>query len=180
MAPALLWFLSGSLLLLLALSGLDNDGLLLLAGLCGLLLSLVLIALPSLAGVGQLLLFLTLVVVSYAGLRRWARQQRERPVPPSAAAERAEPTPETSAKRTCLTPARPAAGAAMPRVDSHHYPLVLALRTQAQEALRYWTEVCEHYEAHRGNATPQDEARSGEIIDLITRQQRHQVNAPTQ
>lgn len=90
MAPALLWFLSGSLLLLLALLGLDNDGLLLLAGLCGLLLSLVVIALPSLAAVGQSLLFLALVVAGYAGLRRWARQQRERPVPPSAAAERAE------------------------------------------------------------------------------------------
>jgi len=90
MAPALLWFLSGSLLLLLALSGLDNDGLLLLVGLCGLLLSLVVIALPSLAAVGQLLLFLALVLAAYAGLRRWARQQRERPVPASAAAERAE------------------------------------------------------------------------------------------
>ncbi len=90
MAPPLLWFLSAVALLLLALLGVDNDGLLLVAGLCGLLLTLVAIALPLLAPGIQLLLFVALVVAGYALLRRWARGQRERPVQLSAAAERAE------------------------------------------------------------------------------------------
>ena len=90
MAPPLLWFLSAAALLLLALLGVDNDGLLLVAGLCGLLLTLLVIAVPLLPPVVQVLLFVGLVVVGYALLRRWARLQRERPVPLSAAAERAE------------------------------------------------------------------------------------------
>lgn len=90
MAPPLLWFLSGAALLLLTLLGVDNDGLLLVAGLCGLLLTLVAIALPLLPPVAQVLLFVGLVVVGYGLLRRWARQQRERSVPASAAAETAE------------------------------------------------------------------------------------------
>lgn len=90
MAPSLLWFLSGAALLLLALLGADNDGLLLVAGLCALLLTLVAIALPLLPPVAQVVLFVVLVVVSYSLLRRWARQQRERRVPASAAAETAE------------------------------------------------------------------------------------------
>lgn len=90
MAPPLLWFLSAMALLLLALLGADNDGLLLVAGLCGLLLTLVAIALPLLPPLAQVLLFVALVVMGYALLRRWARRQRERPVALSAAAERAE------------------------------------------------------------------------------------------
>jgi hypothetical protein len=90
MAPPLLWFLSAVVLLLLALLGADNDGLLLVAGLCGLLLTLVVIALPPLSPVAQVLLFVALVVGGYALLRNWARRQRERPVALSAAAERAE------------------------------------------------------------------------------------------
>jgi len=90
MAPPLLWFLSAAVLLLLALLGADNDGLLLVAGLCGLLLTLVAIALPLLPPLAQVLLFVTLVVVGYGLLRHWARQQRERSVPLSAAAETAE------------------------------------------------------------------------------------------
>lgn len=90
MAPPLLWFLSAMALLLLTLLGVDNDGLLLVAGLCALLLTLVAIGLPFVAPVAQVLLFVVLVVSGYALLRRWARQQRERPRPLSAAAERAE------------------------------------------------------------------------------------------
>lgn len=90
MAPPLLWFLSAAGLLLLSLSGVDNDGLLLVAGLCGLLLSLVVIALPWLPPLVQVLVFVALVVGGYALLRHWARRQRERPVAVSAAAERAE------------------------------------------------------------------------------------------
>ena len=90
MAPPLLWFLSGAVLLLLTLLGVDNDGLLLVAGLCALLLTLVAIALPSLVAAGQVLLFAALVLLGYGGLRRWARGQRERSVLPPAAAERAE------------------------------------------------------------------------------------------
>ncbi len=90
MAPPLLWFLSAAALLLLALLGVDNDGLLLVAGLCGLLLTLVAIALPWLPPVAQVLLFVALVVMGYSLLRRWARQQRERSLPPSTAAETAE------------------------------------------------------------------------------------------
>jgi inner membrane protein len=90
MAPSLVWFLSGSVLLLLTLLGIDNDGLLLVAGLCALLLTLVAIVLPSMVAVGQVLLFVALVAAGYAGLRRWARSQRERSVLPTAAAERAE------------------------------------------------------------------------------------------
>lgn len=89
MAPPLLWFLSATALLLLAVLGADNDGLLLVAGLCGLLLTLVAIALPWLPPLAQVLLFVVLVVVGYGLLRHWARQQRERRVPASTAAETA-------------------------------------------------------------------------------------------
>lgn len=90
MAPPLLWFLSAAALLLLALLGVDNDGLLLVAGLCGLLLTLVVIALPLLPPFVQVLMYVVLVVAGYALLRRWARSQRERPVALSATAERAQ------------------------------------------------------------------------------------------
>ncbi len=90
MPPPLVWFLSGAALLLLALLGADNDGLLLVAGLCSLLLTLVAIALPLLPPVAQVVLFVALVAAGYSLLRRWARQQRERSVPASAAAETAE------------------------------------------------------------------------------------------
>ena len=78
MAPPLLWFLSAVVLLLLALLGADNDGLLLVAGLCGLLLTLVAITLPWLPPLAQVLLFVLVVVAGYGLLRRWACQQHER------------------------------------------------------------------------------------------------------
>ncbi|MFM7312850.1 MAG: NfeD family protein [Cyanobium sp.] len=90
MAPPLLWFLSAVTLLLLALLGVDNDGLLLVAGLGGLLLTLVAIGLPLLPPLVQMSLFLLLVAAGYGWLRRWSRRQRERSVRPSAAAESAE------------------------------------------------------------------------------------------
>jgi membrane protein implicated in regulation of membrane protease activity len=90
MAPSLLWFLIAAALLLLTLLGIDTDGLLLMAGLAALLLTLVTILLPLLPTLLQVLLFAGLVVGGYLLLRRWARQQREGPLPQSAAAERAE------------------------------------------------------------------------------------------
>lgn len=90
MAPSLLWFASAALLLLLTLLGVDNDGLLLVAGLAALLLTLVAILLPLLPPSLRLILFVGLVVTGYALLRRWSAGQREGALPLSAAAERAE------------------------------------------------------------------------------------------
>lgn len=89
MAPPLLWFLAGALLLGLALSGVDSDGLLLVGGLASLLLTLVTIAL-SLPAVLQVLLYGALVSVGYVLLRRWDRRHPERPLPPTDSSGRAE------------------------------------------------------------------------------------------
>jgi len=90
MAPPLLWFLSALVLLLLSLLGEDADGLLLVAGVCGLLLTLVAIGFPGWPAAVQVLLYVALVGAGYGLLRRWSRQQRELPLSLSASAERAE------------------------------------------------------------------------------------------
>lgn len=89
MAPPLLWFLSGCLLLVLALVGLDNDGLLLVAGVSGLLLTLLasLVAVPLSL---QLLLFSVLVGLGYGLLRSLDRRARDRQPPIASGGERAE------------------------------------------------------------------------------------------
>ena len=89
LTPPLIWLLVGAGLLLLALTGLDTDGLLLIAGLSGLLLTVVsvLVAMPL---AFQVLLFLGLVSLGYGWLRRWDRRQRDRALPASPRAEWAE------------------------------------------------------------------------------------------
>jgi membrane protein implicated in regulation of membrane protease activity len=85
----LLWFLLGTMLLGLALLGVDSDGLLLIAGLTALLLSLATSLLPV-PPVLAAALFVLAGAVGYAWLRRWSRRQREAIPPSSASAERAE------------------------------------------------------------------------------------------
>jgi inner membrane protein len=87
--PPLIWLLVGAALLLLALTGFDTDGLLLIGGLSALVLTLasVLLALPLAL---QLLLFLGLVSLAYGWLRRWDRSQRDRALHANPRAERAE------------------------------------------------------------------------------------------
>jgi membrane protein implicated in regulation of membrane protease activity len=91
LTPPLIWLIVGAGLLLLALIGLDSDGLLLIGGLAGLLLTLasVLLAPPVWL---QVLLFLGLVGLGYGWLRRWDRRQRDRAVHASPRAEWAEVT----------------------------------------------------------------------------------------
>jgi hypothetical protein len=88
MTPPLVWFLCSGTLVLLALLGVDSDGLLLMAGLAGLLITLLTIAVPLPPSV-TLLLFLALGGSGYGLLRRWDRQQRERQLPPTPGAESA-------------------------------------------------------------------------------------------
>jgi membrane protein implicated in regulation of membrane protease activity len=85
----LLWFLLGTVLLGLALLGVDSDGLILIAGLTALLLSLATSLLPV-PPVLAALLFVLVGAVGYAWLRRWSRRQREAIPPSSTSAERAE------------------------------------------------------------------------------------------
>ncbi|MCX5966804.1 MAG: NfeD family protein [Cyanobacteria bacterium] len=89
LTPPLIWLPVGAVLLLLALTGLDTDGLLLIAGLSGLLLTVVsvLVVMPL---AFQVLLFLGLVSLGYGWLRRWDRRQRDRALPASPRAEWAE------------------------------------------------------------------------------------------
>lgn len=89
LTPPLLWLIVGALLLLLALSGFDTDGLLLIGGLSGLLLTVasVLLALPVAL---QVLLYAGLVSLGYGWLRRWDRRQRDRALHTSPRAEWAE------------------------------------------------------------------------------------------
>ena len=77
LTPALIWLIVGTVLLLLALIGLDTDGLLLIAGLSGLLLTVVsaLVAMPLAL---QVVVFVVLVGLGYGWLRRWDRRQRDR------------------------------------------------------------------------------------------------------
>lgn len=86
----LLWFALAGLLLAAELVGLDGDGLLLVAGLAALLLTLVSALLPQLPFAALLLLFSALVLGGYGLLRRWSSRQGERAIPPAAGAELAE------------------------------------------------------------------------------------------
>ena len=89
LTPALIWLIVGTVLLLLALIGLDTDGLLLIAGLSGLLLTVVsaLVAMPLAL---QVVVFVVLVGLGYGWLRRWDRRQRDRALHASPRAEWAE------------------------------------------------------------------------------------------
>jgi len=86
----ILWFALAAAVLALELAGADGDGLLLIAGLAGLLLTLLSALLPALPTAAQLVLFLALVAAGYAGLRRWSAGRQARAIPPSARAELAE------------------------------------------------------------------------------------------
>lgn len=86
----ILWFALAAAVLALELAGADGDGLLLIAGLAGLLLTLLSALLPALPTAAQLLLFLALVAAGYVGLRRWSAGRQARAIPPSARAELAE------------------------------------------------------------------------------------------
>ncbi|HYP04255.1 MAG TPA: NfeD family protein [Cyanobium sp.] len=88
-APPLLWLALGGVLLLLALLGIDTDGLLLIGGVAGLAVA-VIAAATTMAPWLQVLLFCGLVGAGYGWLRRWARHQGERAIPPAARAEHAE------------------------------------------------------------------------------------------
>ena len=89
LAPPLIWLALGGALLLLALLGIDTDGLLLIGGAAGLLLALLASLQPLSPGL-QLLLYVCLVGAGYAWLRHWAQRQGERAIPPAARAELAE------------------------------------------------------------------------------------------
>ena len=89
LTPPLIWLIVGAVLLLLALIGIDTDGLLLIAGLSGLLLTVgsVLVAMPVAL---QVVLFAGLVSLGYGWLRRLDRSQRDRALHASPRAEWAE------------------------------------------------------------------------------------------
>ncbi|MFZ0409612.1 MAG: NfeD family protein [Cyanobium sp.] len=89
LTPPLIWLFVGAGLLLLALSGFDTDGLLLIGGLSGLVLTVtsVLVAMPVPL---QVLLFLGLGSLGYGWLRRWDRRQRDRSLHANPRAEWAE------------------------------------------------------------------------------------------
>lgn len=85
-SPPMLWLLLGSILLGLALLGIDTDGLLLIGGLTSLLLTVATTLLPLppfLAAV----LFVGVSTAGYGWLRRWSRQQREAALPHSSQAD---------------------------------------------------------------------------------------------
>ena len=73
---ALLWFLLALLLLAIAWLGPDLDGLLA-AALAALGLSLLTVALPALALVIQLLLFIASAAILLRGLQVWSRRRRQ-------------------------------------------------------------------------------------------------------
>ena len=87
-APVL-WLVLGTVLITLALLGIDTDGLSLIAGGSALLLTLAtaILPLPPLLGIA---LFVGLSAAGYGWLRRWSRQQRGAALPSSSQAERAE------------------------------------------------------------------------------------------
>lgn len=89
MASAPVWLLLALGLLALVLLGIDSDGLLLIGGLAGLLLSLITALTPVPAPL-QLLLLALLVGGGYGLLRRWSSGQAERAIPPAARADQAE------------------------------------------------------------------------------------------
>ena len=87
--PAPLWLLLALPMLLLALLGIDSDGLLLLAGGVALVLATLTALVPVPTGL-QILLGLALLGAGAVGLRRWAGRSRERAIPPAAGASSAE------------------------------------------------------------------------------------------
>ena len=87
--PAPLWLLLALPLLLLALLGIDSDGLLLLGGGVALVLATLTALVPVPTGL-QILLGLALLGAGAVGLRRWAGRSRERAIPPAARASSAE------------------------------------------------------------------------------------------
>jgi len=90
MAPALFWLLAGLPLLALALAGIGGDGLLLMAGLAALAMSLVTAVAPALTPILQGLLLTAWLALGYGWLRRWDRRQGERGLRPSDRAESAK------------------------------------------------------------------------------------------
>jgi membrane protein implicated in regulation of membrane protease activity len=86
----ILWLALAAMLLALVLVGADSDGLLLIAGLAGLLLGLFATVLPVVPAAAQLVLFAALVGGGYVWLRRWSAHRQARTIPPSARAELAE------------------------------------------------------------------------------------------
>jgi membrane protein implicated in regulation of membrane protease activity len=89
LSAPLIWLVLAGVLLVLVLAGVDTDGLLLIAGIAGLLLTLT-AALLTLPAAAQVLLFVALVGAGYLGLRSWSARQGSRTIPPSARAELAE------------------------------------------------------------------------------------------
>jgi len=85
-SPPLLWLLLGSVLLGLALLGVDTDGLLLIGGLTALLITVVTALLP-LPPILAAALFIAVSGASYGWLRRWSRRQREAALPQSSQAD---------------------------------------------------------------------------------------------
>jgi membrane protein implicated in regulation of membrane protease activity len=88
-SPPALWLILGLTLLLLSLAGLDSDGLLFLAALTSLLLTLLTALLP-LPAWAQILIAALLSGASTVALRRWAGRSQERAIPPAANAGSAE------------------------------------------------------------------------------------------
>lgn len=87
-APVL-WLLLATAMLVLALLGLDTDGLILVGGIAALLLTLV-TALAPLPPLLAMVLFVGVSAVGYGWLRRWSRRQQEAALPSSGSADHAE------------------------------------------------------------------------------------------
>ena len=88
-AMPLFWLILSGVLLLLEVLGIDGDGLLFVAALAGLPLTLV-AALSPLPPAAQVLLWAALVAAGSLALRRWLARGGERAIPPAAGAEQAE------------------------------------------------------------------------------------------
>ena len=86
-APVL-WMILGTVLLTLALAGIDTDGLILIGGAAALLLALITAAVP-LPPLLAMAVFVTGCAVAYKCLRRWSAGQREAAPPLSSQAEHA-------------------------------------------------------------------------------------------
>ncbi len=91
-APPILWLALAAVLLVLVLVGADTDGLLLIAGLAALVLTLAAALVPLVPPLPQVLLFAVLVGAGYAWLRRSSARRQARAIPPAARAELAEVT----------------------------------------------------------------------------------------
>ena len=87
-APVL-WLLLATALLVLALLGIDTDGLILVGGIAALLLTLA-TALAPLPPLLAMALFVGLSALGYGWLRRWSRRQGEAALPSSGSADHAE------------------------------------------------------------------------------------------